>query len=86
MNEDLIFFESVFKKYSNIRKELLMKNFQCCATCRYFRSEKKEAGIKYFCSRLGYETKTNYQFNCWNPREDIKKRINEDQSKNQPRF
>ncbi|XJZ28808.1 hypothetical protein ACF5W4_08485 [Bacillota bacterium Lsc_1132] len=52
-----------------------MKNFHCCATCINFKVEKDAIGTRYFCSRLGYETKTNYQFNCWNPRDDIKRRM-----------
>jgi hypothetical protein len=52
-----------------------MKNFHCCATCKHFKTEKANKGMKYFCLRLGYETKPNYQFNCWNPREEIKKLI-----------
>ncbi|PGY08497.1 hypothetical protein COE25_21280 [Bacillus sp. AFS031507] len=52
-----------------------MKDFHCCATCRHFKVEKKPEGMHYFCSRLGFETKTNYQFNCWSPRENIKKII-----------
>jgi hypothetical protein len=52
-----------------------MKDFHCCATCRHFKAEKKPEGMHYFCSRLGFETKTDYQFNCWSPRENIKKII-----------
>jgi hypothetical protein len=50
-----------------------MKNFHCCATCRHFKAEKKADGMVYFCSRLGYETKPSYKFNCWSPKENIKK-------------
>lgn len=53
-----------------------MKNFHCCATCIHFNAEKADKGMNYFCRRLGYETKPNYQFNCWNPREEIKRLIN----------
>jgi hypothetical protein len=48
-----------------------MKDFHCCATCRHFRVEKKLDGMVYSCSRLGIETKTNYKFNCWSPKESI---------------
>ncbi|KIL48882.1 hypothetical protein KP77_20930 [Jeotgalibacillus alimentarius] len=27
----------------------------------------------YFCKRLGYETKPDYRFNCWEPKEHVKK-------------
>lgn len=50
-----------------------MKNFHCCATCQHFRVVKKEGGTTYQCSRLGYETKPVYQFNCWNPKENVRK-------------
>nr|WP_066064798.1 hypothetical protein [Neobacillus soli] len=50
-----------------------MKDFHCCATCRHFRAEKKDDGMDYFCSRLGFVTKTNYKFNCWSPKDRIKK-------------
>jgi len=51
-----------------------MKDFHCCATCVHFRIEKNEK-IRYFCSRLGFDTKTHYKFNCWEPKENIKKHI-----------
>lgn len=53
-----------------------MKNFHCCATCVNFKAEKAEKGTRYFCSRLGYETRTAYQFNCWQPRAEIKRLMN----------
>nr|WP_316569411.1 hypothetical protein [Neobacillus sp. YIM B06451] len=53
-----------------------MKDFHCCATCRHFRTEKKAEGMKYSCSRLGYETKPNYKFNCWTPKEHVQELIN----------
>ncbi|MBT2659297.1 hypothetical protein J7E81_29640 [Bacillus sp. ISL-18] len=53
-----------------------MKDFHCCATCRHFKIEKKSEGITNFCSRLGYETKTNYKFDCWNPKEQVIKLMN----------
>lgn len=50
-----------------------MKDYHCCATCQHFKAEKKSEGMFYFCKRLGYETKSSYKFNCWSPREEIKK-------------
>ncbi|MGM9923736.1 MAG: hypothetical protein ACI35R_05750 [Bacillus sp. (in: firmicutes)] len=52
------------------------KNYHCCATCIHFKIGKANNQIAYRCSRLGFETKTRYQFNCWQPREDIMKRMN----------
>lgn len=51
----------------------MMKDYHCCATCQHFKAEKKEKNMHYFCSRLRYETKTHYKFNCWTPKEHIKK-------------
>ncbi len=56
--------------------------FQVCATCVNFLAVKKENRMFYFCDRLGYETKPNYKFNCWTPKEHVKnlmrKRMEED--------
>lgn len=55
------------------------KDYHCCATCRHFSIRRKEDRVEIRCARLGYQTKTSYQFNCWNPREDIRQRMqNED--------
>jgi hypothetical protein len=48
-----------------------MKDFHYCATCRYFKAERKSDRMVYYCSRLGYETKTHYKFNCWTPKKSI---------------
>lgn len=53
-----------------------MKDFHCCATCKYFKAEKKAEVMKYTCSRLGYETKPSYKFDCWSPNENVVKLIN----------
>lgn len=50
-----------------------MKNFHCCATCVNY-EVKRERGMQiYRCSRLGFDTKPTYQFNCWDPKEAVKK-------------
>ncbi|MGM7701316.1 hypothetical protein ACSVDE_06280 [Pseudalkalibacillus sp. Hm43] len=49
------------------------ERFHCCATCIHFRVDKKPGSITYFCERLGYETKPDYRFNCWKPKEHVKK-------------
>ena len=60
-----------------------MKDFHCCATCQHFNAEKITEGMKYYCSRLGYETKTNYKFKCWSPKEHVRNLINKkDRTKN----
>jgi len=55
-----------------------MRDFHCCATCRHFKAEKRAEGMHYYCSRLGFKTKTSYKFNCWSPKENIKKMIDND--------
>lgn len=53
-----------------------MKNYHCCATCKWFVVEKEpNRRVSYRCSRLGYETKPAYQFNCWEPKEQIRQKI-----------
>ena len=50
-----------------------MSKYHCCATCVHFRVVKKAEGTEYVCSRLKFETKPRYQFDCWNPKENIRK-------------
>ncbi|MGG0716781.1 hypothetical protein ABE096_04175 [Robertmurraya massiliosenegalensis] len=47
--------------------------FHACASCIHFRASREKQGMKYHCSRLGYETKPNFQFNCWSPKENVRK-------------
>lgn len=47
--------------------------FHACASCIHFQSEKGLDGMKYVCSRLKYETKPEYKFNCWTPKDHVKK-------------
>ncbi|MCA1030440.1 hypothetical protein LCL95_05220 [Bacillus timonensis] len=49
--------------------------FQVCATCFHFSAKKYPAGMSYSCTRLGYVTKPDYVFNCWVPRDHVKKLI-----------
>lgn len=55
-----------------------MKNYHCCATCIHFSAQKKDRKMQYRCVRLGYPTKTHYQFNCWVPKEQVRKLIEKD--------
>jgi hypothetical protein len=50
-----------------------MKDFHCCATCKHFKAQKSQSGMSYYCKRLGYNTKPDYKFNCWSPKEHVKK-------------
>ncbi|MEM1501976.1 hypothetical protein RG959_01015 [Domibacillus sp. 8LH] len=51
----------------------LNSRFHACATCRHFEALREPGGMKYTCSRLGFETKPDYRFNCWDPKEHVKK-------------
>ncbi|WP_408006150.1 hypothetical protein ACJROX_15675 [Pseudalkalibacillus sp. A8] len=52
--------------------------FHCCATCVHFQVQKETDSVRYFCSRLGYETKPDYRFDCWTPKEHVKKLMNKE--------
>jgi hypothetical protein len=56
--------------------------FHACATCINFKAEKSVDNLKYYCARLGFETKTHYQFDCWNPKENVKKLMRRESQKN----
>jgi peptidoglycan hydrolase-like protein with peptidoglycan-binding domain len=47
------------------------RSFHCCATCQHYLVKKGSTGITYFCTRLSYDTKPTYQFNCWQPKEKV---------------
>lgn len=53
----------------------VIHTFHCCATCTNFVAEKNERGMSYRCRRLGFETKSTYKFDCWDPTERVKKLI-----------
>jgi len=52
-----------------------MKDFHCCATCIHYKVERKQYGMRRYCSRLGYETDPKWKFNCWTPKEEVKRLI-----------
>ncbi|MCM3440725.1 hypothetical protein AB3Z07_16225 [Metabacillus halosaccharovorans] len=49
------------------------KTYQVCATCIHFEAMREDKKMIYYCSRLKYETKPTYSFNCWNPKEHVKR-------------
>ncbi|MGP4079700.1 hypothetical protein ACTWQL_07255 [Pseudalkalibacillus sp. R45] len=55
--------------------------FHCCATCTHFEVQKGDDGVRYFCIRLGYETKPDYRFNCWTPKENVQKLMEKEKKK-----
>ncbi|MBY6037257.1 hypothetical protein KUV80_11355 [Fictibacillus nanhaiensis] len=61
-----------------------INRYHCCATCVHFKPEKTDHGMRYHCERLGFETKPNYEFNCWNPKPHIVSRIKNEHMKGTP--
>ncbi|MBM7693421.1 hypothetical protein JOC77_002861 [Peribacillus deserti] len=55
-----------------------MKKFHCCASCIHFKPIREDSGMRYFCSRLGYETNPKYQFDCWKPKVKVIALMNKD--------
>ncbi|TCP24883.1 hypothetical protein EV207_12356 [Scopulibacillus darangshiensis] len=53
--------------------EEIIDHYHCCASCRHFRIQTGEGKRVTMCSRLGYETKPGYQFNCWDPKPRVKR-------------
>lgn len=46
--------------------------FKVCSTCLNFTIVQSEGERTFYCSRLGYETKPHYAFNCWDPKPKVK--------------
>ncbi len=66
-----------------IERVFMLNRFHCCSTCIWYEVKKKRGGPPVFrCSRLGYETKPTYQFDCWQPKERVKKRMEREESTN----
>lgn len=51
--------------------------YHCCASCRHFTSGREDGKTYNRCVRLGYDTQPKYRFNCWDPKERVKKRIDQ---------
>lgn len=49
------------------------KTFKVCSTCINFTIKKTAEERKFYCGRLGYETKPHYSFNCWDPKPKVKR-------------
>ncbi|TYS74834.1 hypothetical protein FZC75_02940 [Sutcliffiella horikoshii] len=48
-----------------------VNRFHACATCKHYQVIKLDTHSIYRCSRLGFETKPHYKFDCWQPKENI---------------
>jgi hypothetical protein len=55
--------------------------FHCCATCIHFRVEKEAEKTRYRCARLSYETRPDYRFNCWSPKEQVRRLMNKQEER-----
>lgn len=49
--------------------------FHACSTCEHFSAKKSRGKMIYRCKRLDYETRPQYAFNCWNPKDHVRKLI-----------
>jgi len=49
------------------------KTYKVCSTCINFKIERMNGENRFFCRRLGYETKPYYSFNCWDPKPKVRK-------------
>nr|WP_084405668.1 hypothetical protein [Alteribacter aurantiacus] len=56
-----------------------MKDYHCCATCIHFQSIKVPQKMIYRCKRLGFETRPDYTFNCWDPKPAVKMLMEKEQ-------
>ncbi|MCL6455154.1 MAG: hypothetical protein K6T78_16255 [Alicyclobacillus sp.] len=55
-----------------------LERYHCCASCIHFRAERTGAGdpkIRTYCQRLGYDTRPDYQFRCWQPKPRVAERL-----------
>ncbi|TYS66628.1 hypothetical protein [Bacillus infantis] len=52
---------------------MMGKSFHACATCIHFQAERAGGKMEYRCRRLGFDTLPYYQFNCWDPKENVRK-------------
>ncbi|WP_231373234.1 MULTISPECIES: hypothetical protein [Bacillaceae] len=57
----------------------LNTRFHACATCRHFEAVKTSANMIYRCRRLGFETNPSYRFNCWDPKDNVRKLMEKEQ-------
>jgi hypothetical protein len=56
----------------------IRSKYHCCASCRHFASGREYGRVYNRCERLGYRTHPKYQFNCWDPKDRVKKRMMEE--------
>lgn len=56
--------------------EFLMSDldrFHCCATCIHYHVNTSVRPLEYLCKRLGYATHPTYKFDCWQPKEQVQR-------------
>lgn len=52
------------------------KTYKVCSTCINFSISRSQSGNEFYCSRLGFETKPHYSFNCWHPKRKVRDLMN----------
>jgi len=55
--------------------------FHACATCIHYGIIRMDNKQQFLCTRLGYETRPNYRFNCWTPKDHVRKLIEREREK-----
>lgn len=59
------------------RTNKIIDHYHHCASCRHF-GFRSEGGKKLpICTRLGFDTKPYYQFNCWDPKPRVREAMEE---------
>lgn len=56
-----------------------LERFHCCASCKHFLVKRESHGPVWKCNRLGYETRPDYRFRCWDPKPRVKKALEKEQ-------
>mgnify|MGYP001260788705 CR=1 FL=1 len=65
----------LYDNYDYIRealKDINRNDFVITTKC-YAYDKKTAEERKFYCGRLGYETKPHYSFNCWDPKPKVKR-------------
>ena len=53
----------------------IVEHYHHCASCRHFGFRQEGEKNIPFCTRLGYDTKPKFQFDCWDPKERVRKQL-----------
>ncbi|MBM7680225.1 hypothetical protein JOD43_000384 [Pullulanibacillus pueri] len=53
----------------------IVDHYHHCATCQHFGFRAEENKKYPMCTRLGFDTKPEYQFDCWDPKPRVRAAI-----------